>query len=381
MHHTIPTHIPTHMHTHMHTHNTCIHITHVHIHTAHAPHIYTHRLSITHQQAACAHIHIIRTDSYTPLWGNPYTNRQHVLSPHRGPRYQQKRPSSHTCKVLEDPTSWKTTLQLTTPNTASHTDTAIQDNHNNTNPLHTHTKTPICPPPKHPPTLKKNKPPTQQKPTLLPGTMNESQIQAIDAALSRSITLWQGPPGTGKTKTLAAFVAAAVQLLRTTPTGPNSRDGPPRRCGVLAVAASNTAVDNMVQALLAQGLQVVRVGQPVRVAESVRNVTLEARIRNHPLGVEAAAIRTRMASGGKGGGKGGDASAASWQRAVQLEEQAAGVLWWLYGGGCMVVCCGGCICFEAVLWWCVRDGDGIWEGRVCFLYALVPHEYTHTCSI
>lgn len=139
--------------------------------------------------------------------------------------------------------------------------------------------------------------------------LNPSQLQAVQSALSRSVTLWQGPPGTGKTSTLTAMVAAAVRMLE---------DDPVPRGRVLAVAASNVAVDNLVEGLLRHGLQVVRVGQPVRVAAALRNVTLEARVQRHPLGVRAAAARARMA------GMSGAARAAAWQEATALEDQAAG---------------------------------------------------------
>ena len=138
--------------------------------------------------------------------------------------------------------------------------------------------------------------------------LNASQAAAVEAALGRTLTLWQGPPGTGegatprilsffcqamppfsrsrrsaaaavprhsqahpphpapprpspprpplpppgKTRTLLRFCQAALPLL---PSGGQ----------VLAVAASNVAVDNLVGGLVALGVKVVRIGQPVKV--------------------------------------------------------------------------------------------------------------------
>ena len=42
-------------------------------------------------------------------------------------------------------------------------------------------------------------------------SLNESQVAAGRAALTRTLTLWQGPPGTGKTRALAALVDAAAR--------------------------------------------------------------------------------------------------------------------------------------------------------------------------
>jgi hypothetical protein len=75
------------------------------------------------------------------------------------------------------------------------------------------------------------------------------------------------PPGTGKTATLLHFIRAALAAL-------------PRGSGpLLATAASNVAVDNLVSGLRAldPSMNVVRVGQPVKVAPELRGVSLEVR--------------------------------------------------------------------------------------------------------
>lgn len=109
--------------------------------------------------------------------------------------------------------------------------------------------------------------------------LNPSQQAAIDAALRRRVSLIQGPPGTGKTHTairlLACWVDAGV--------------GP-----ILATADSNVAVDNLLEGLLALGIRAVRVGQPVKVREALREATLDARLEGHPLGDEMTFLRDHI---------------------------------------------------------------------------------------
>ncbi|KAG2495801.1 hypothetical protein HYH03_006043 [Edaphochlamys debaryana] len=139
------------------------------------------------------------------------------------------------------------------------------------------------------------------------GGLNPSQARAVEAALGRSLTLWQGPPGTGKTATLLQFVRAARAALP-------SDAGP-----ILATAASNVAVDNIVAGLLAAdpSLQLVRVGQPAKVAPALRSVSLEARIAGSGAGQRAAALRK------KAQGLRGSEAWAFISQALELEEAAA----------------------------------------------------------
>src|SRR4029079_2624821 len=91
--------------------------------------------------------------------------------------------------------------------------------------------------------------------------LNASQREAIEFALSaEDIAIIHGPPGTGKTTSVAAFIAQAVQ----------------RGGNMLACAPSNTAVDNLLERLVARGQQVVRLGHPARVKEDLRRHTLDA---------------------------------------------------------------------------------------------------------
>ena len=105
--------------------------------------------------------------------------------------------------------------------------------------------------------------------------LNDSQEDAVNAAIQRKITLIQGPPGTGKTHTAVELLTWWVK----------QRVGP-----ILATADSNVAVDNLLGGLLDRGIKAVRIGQPVKVREELRNSTLAAKMDEHPLADEIKAI-------------------------------------------------------------------------------------------
>lgn len=102
----------------------------------------------------------------------------------------------------------------------------------------------------------------------VPNQLNEIQSQAVANAMTNRLTLIQGPPGTGKTYT-------AVHILQ----GWVKNSSAP----ILAVAESNVAVDNMLEGLLSLGINAVRLGQPVKVRESLREATIDAKMQNHRL--------------------------------------------------------------------------------------------------
>ena len=90
--------------------------------------------------------------------------------------------------------------------------------------------------------------------------LNPPQQEAVNFALSaRDLAIIHGPPGTGKTTTLAEVIFQAVQ----------------KGMKVLACAPSNTAVDNLLERLVAMMPSVLRVGHPARVFESLRGHTLD----------------------------------------------------------------------------------------------------------
>lgn len=103
-------------------------------------------------------------------------------------------------------------------------------------------------------------------PVTLP-KLNPSQQRAVQQILSaQELAVVHGPPGTGKTTTLVQAVKALVK-----------KDNRP----VLVVAPSNTAVDLLSEKLSEEGLNVLRVGNPVRVSERLSALTLDSKMALH----------------------------------------------------------------------------------------------------
>jgi ATP-dependent RNA/DNA helicase IGHMBP2 len=97
--------------------------------------------------------------------------------------------------------------------------------------------------------------------TPFDGDLNLPQRAAVGRALAAcDVALIHGPPGTGKTRTLVEVIRQAAA----------------RGQRILATAASNTAVDNLAERLVAAGLAVVRLGHPARVAPALEAHTLDA---------------------------------------------------------------------------------------------------------
>jgi hypothetical protein len=99
-----------------------------------------------------------------------------------------------------------------------------------------------------------------EKSSLKEVRFDESQGKAIEMGLDRKrpVVVIQGPPGTGKTSVVTELIERAVL----------------RGERVLATAPTNAAVDNMVERLANAGLNVVRVGNPARVAPAVSSRSL-----------------------------------------------------------------------------------------------------------
>lgn len=96
--------------------------------------------------------------------------------------------------------------------------------------------------------------------------LNDSQKEAVEFALSAyDLAVIHGPPGTGKTTTVVELIIQAIL----------------RGEKVLACAPSNTAVDNLLERLIAAGQKVVRIGHPARVSEALRDYTLDGIVETH----------------------------------------------------------------------------------------------------
>jgi superfamily I DNA and/or RNA helicase len=97
--------------------------------------------------------------------------------------------------------------------------------------------------------------------------LNASQWDAVEFALAaREVAIVHGPPGTGKTTTVAEIIRQSVL----------------RGQRVLACAPSNTAVDNLLEKLIALGVRAVRIGHPARVHELLQQHTLDTCVELDP---------------------------------------------------------------------------------------------------
>lgn len=107
----------------------------------------------------------------------------------------------------------------------------------------------------------------EKRPAFEPSRpLNPEQHDAVSLALSaRDVALVHGPPGTGKSTVLAEI---AVQLAR-------------QGKRLLCTAASNAAVDHLLELCLDAGLRAVRVGHPARVLPHLQQHTLDLVVEEH----------------------------------------------------------------------------------------------------
>jgi ATP-dependent RNA/DNA helicase IGHMBP2 len=109
--------------------------------------------------------------------------------------------------------------------------------------------------------------------------LNDSQREAVRKCLdTRELALVHGPPGTGKTTVLVELVRQAA-----------ARDK-----SVFVTAPSNTACDNVLERLVAAGVNAVRLGHPARISAGLRDHTLDFKLALHPMAKLGADIQMEL---------------------------------------------------------------------------------------
>ncbi len=119
---------------------------------------------------------------------------------------------------------------------------------------------------------------TEKYQIILP-QLNESQNKALNLIESaQDVAIIHGPPGTGKTTTI---IQSIIQTLK-------------HENQILVAAPSNAAVDLLVEKLIENKINVIRIGHPARVTEAVLENTLDSKITHHNNYKELKMIRKQV---------------------------------------------------------------------------------------
>ena len=109
--------------------------------------------------------------------------------------------------------------------------------------------------------------------------LNDSQQEAVQRVVeAEEVAIVHGPPGTGKTTTL---VEAVIETLQ-------------RETQVMVCAPSNVAVDWISEQLARRGVNVLRIGNPLRISDEMLDCSYERRFAAHPLYSDLWAIRREL---------------------------------------------------------------------------------------
>lgn len=115
--------------------------------------------------------------------------------------------------------------------------------------------------------------------------LNLSQEEAVQRVVeAEDVAIIHGPPGTGKTTTL---VEAIIETLQ-------------RETQVMVCAPSNVAVDWISKLLSRRGVNVLRIGNPLRISTEMLDCSYERRFAAHPLYSDLWAIRRELHRGVEG---------------------------------------------------------------------------------
>lgn len=109
-------------------------------------------------------------------------------------------------------------------------------------------------------------------------TLNSKQNEAVNLCLAaKDIAIIHGPPGTGKTTTVVEYICKALKTEKS----------------MLVCSPSNLAVDLLAEKLLRKGINVVRVGNPIRISDEILNNTLDGKLMSHSSYKEIKELRKR----------------------------------------------------------------------------------------